>query len=55
MTQARLVMGLDNSKGGVLGKGSSVGNEGGDCGKRKREESGSGGGGAISKKRCFNQ
>ena len=36
MPQARLVTGLDNSKGGVSGKGSSVGNEDGDCGKRKR-------------------
>ena len=34
--QARLVMGLDDSKGGVSGKGSSVGNEDGDCGKKKR-------------------
>ena len=34
--QARLVMGLDDSKGGVSGKGSSVGNEDGVCGKKKR-------------------
>ena len=34
--QARLVMGLDDIKGGVSGKGSSIGNEDGDCGKRKR-------------------
>ena len=33
--QARLVMGLDDSKGGVSGKGSSVGNDG-DCEKKKR-------------------
>ena len=34
--QTRLVMGLDESEGGNSGKGSSVGNEDGDCGKRKR-------------------
>ena len=34
--QARLVMGLDDSKGGDSGKGSSVSNDDGDCGKRKR-------------------
>ena len=34
--QARLVIGLDDSKGGVSGKGSSVSNEDGDWGKRKR-------------------
>ena len=43
VAQARQVMRLDYSKGGN------------DCGKRKRDESGSGAGGVIAKKRCFNQ
>ena len=42
-------------KGGVIGKDSSVGNEAVDCGKRKRDESGSGAGGMVAKKRCVNQ
>ena len=46
---------LDDSKGGVSGKGSSVGNKAVDCGKRKRDESGSGAGGMVAKKRCVNQ
>ena len=44
---------LDDSKGGVIGKGSSVINEAVHFGKRKRDESGSGG--MVAKKRCFNQ
>ena len=36
-------------------KSISVGNKAGDCGKRKRDESGRGAGGEIAKKRCFNQ
>ena len=50
MTQAGYVMGLDDS-----GKGSIVGSEGCDCGKRKRDESGSGAGGMFAMKRYFYQ
>ena len=46
---------LDDSKGGVIGKGSSVINEAVHFGKRKRDESGSGAGGMVPKKRCVNQ
>ena len=53
VTQARLVMGLDNSEGGDSGEDSSVGIEDDDCGKRKR--TGSGGGAVPAKKKCFNQ
>ena len=43
VAQAKQVMGLDDSKGVN------------DCEKRKRDESGSGAGEVIAKKRCFNQ
>ena len=48
-------MGLDNSEEGDSGKGSSIGKEDGDFGKRKRDESGSGGEAVFPKKKCFNQ
>ena len=46
---------LRPSKGGVIGKGSSVSNEAVNFGKRKRDESGSGAEGMFAKKSCFNQ